>query len=499
MQEPVTRSGPHQTRAVAIALAARTGRKPRAIGRHVQAWAFAIGALVALDLAQGLVGPATGVAGGIGPQDVSWVDQFGTSGIDQGTAVALDATGAYVAGDTFGSFPGATSSGGSDVFAARVGTNGDVAWVRQFGTSSFEQATGIAADGTAIYVVGTTSGALPGQTQVGGTDAFLRRYDHDGNTVWTRQFGTTASDTATAVGVSATGVYVAGYTSGALPGQVQVGGFDAFIARYDANGSAGWTRQFGTPGSDAGYGIAVDVSGVYTTGTTTGTFVGERNAGGQDAFVRRLDFEGNELWTREFGTPGFDYPRGVAVDATPGFEGTYVVGGTFGTFPGWSNAGSQDVFAAMYDRGGHSVWVREFGSAAADQALGVGTTFSDVYLIGLTNGAILGADSVGLRDAFLVKLALGPLEKISLVVGEVARLMANGTLNRGQGNSLTVKLEAAAARLERGNPDTAINILHAFQNEIAAFTASGRLSADEGGLLTAWADNLIDQIAFCKS
>jgi len=271
MQEPVTRSGPHQTRAVAIALAARTGRKPRAIGRHVQAWAFAIGALVALDLAQGLVGPATGVAGGIGPQDVSWVDQFGTSGIDQGTAVALDATGAYVAGDTFGSFPGATSSGGSDVFAARVGTNGDVAWVRQFGTSSFEQATGIAADGTAIYVVGTTSGALPGQTQVGGTDAFLRRYDHDGNTVWTRQFGTTASDTATAVGVSATGVYVAGYTSGALPGQVQVGGFDAFIARYDANGSAGWTRQFGTPGSDAGYGIAVDVSGVYTTGTTTGT------------------------------------------------------------------------------------------------------------------------------------------------------------------------------------------------------------------------------------
>jgi hypothetical protein len=41
---------------------------------------------------------------------------------------------------------------------------------------------------------------------------------HAASVVWTRQFGTSASDDATDIDVYSTSVYVAGYTSGALPG-----------------------------------------------------------------------------------------------------------------------------------------------------------------------------------------------------------------------------------------------------------------------------------------
>jgi len=521
-----------------------------ATGRHAHALAIVLAGLSLLGLSQGILRPAAAVAPGIGPQDVSWVDQFGTSASDQVTGIALDATGIYAAGTTAGAFPGQTSAGsvdgfvrrsdpdggivwaiqfgtpsldspqavaasdasvyvagwtlgsfpgvasfGSmDVFVARFGANGDLLWVRQFGTSTSERATGIAVDATGIYVVGTTSGALPGQSQVGGADAFIRKYDGEGNAAWTRQFGTTASDTATAVAAGATGIYVIGFASGALPGQAQAGGFDAFIRKYDGDGSEAWTRQFGTSGTDVGWGIAVGGSAIYATGTTTETFRGERNAGGQDGFVRCVDFEGNEIWTREFGTAGSDTPRGVSVDATPGFEGVYVVGSTTGTFPGLANAGGTDAFATMYDPVGNAVWVREFGSPASDQALGVATTYSDVYAVGLTNGAFFGAASMGGQDAFLVKFALPPLEKIQLVGGKIARLVADGTLNRGEGNSLTVKLAAAATQLERGNPSPAVHILHAFENEVASLRASTRFSASEASLLIGWADNIIDQI-----
>src|SRR5262245_16892560 len=44
---------------------------------------------------------------------------------------------------------------------------------------------------------------------------------------WARQFGLAASDSAPGIAVDATGVYVAGWTVGALPGQVSAGGADA--------------------------------------------------------------------------------------------------------------------------------------------------------------------------------------------------------------------------------------------------------------------------------
>jgi len=48
-------------------------------------------------------------------------------------------------------------------------------------------------DASGVYVSGYAVGALPGQTNAGGGDAFLRKYDVNGNEVWTRQFGAQAN------------------------------------------------------------------------------------------------------------------------------------------------------------------------------------------------------------------------------------------------------------------------------------------------------------------
>ena len=38
------------------------------------------------------------------------------------------------------------------------------------------------------YVVGNTDGEFPGQTGEGDQDAFIRKYNSDGDEEWTRQF-----------------------------------------------------------------------------------------------------------------------------------------------------------------------------------------------------------------------------------------------------------------------------------------------------------------------
>jgi len=103
-------------------------------------------------------------------------------------------------------------AGGLAAMTAREVAGQDILWTRQFGTSSSDLANGVAIDGAGnVYVVGQTEGALPGQTGLGGRDAFVRRYDSLGNQLWTRQFGTRGDDAALGAGVDSDGnLYVVG-------------------------------------------------------------------------------------------------------------------------------------------------------------------------------------------------------------------------------------------------------------------------------------------------
>ena len=208
-------------------------------------------------------------------------------------------------------------------------------WTPQFGTSSDDRAMGISVAASGIYVVGYTRGTLPGQKSAGSQDAFVRKYDANGTEVWTRQFGTSSDDRAVGISVAASGIYVAGFTNGTLPGQKRAGSQDAFVRKYDANGKEVWTRQFGSSSFDGTAGISVDASGIYVAGSTEGTLPGQASAGSQDAFVRKYDAKGSEVWTRQFGSLDFDRAKGISVAAS----GIYVAGDTGGTLPGQKSAG----------------------------------------------------------------------------------------------------------------------------------------------------------------
>lgn len=156
-------------------------------------------------------------------------------------------------------------------------SGGDIEWIRQFGSPESDFVACFAADGAGgVYVAGNTDGTLPGQTSAGHTDVFLRKYDSAGNEVWTRQFGTPGWDSMSwniptrTIAVDDSGsVFMGGFVAGTLPGQAPAGGGDAFVRKYDPDGNELWTRQFGSEHDDRAEQPALENSGgVYIAGAT---------------------------------------------------------------------------------------------------------------------------------------------------------------------------------------------------------------------------------------
>ncbi len=346
-----------------------------------------------------------------------WTRQFGTQSEDHATGVGVDGAGnLYVVGLTRGALPGHTGLGdvGYDAYLRKYDSGGNELWTRQFGTPQSDHASDVAVGGRGnVYVVGFTfDDSLSGQADLGGGDVYLRKYHSDGNKLWSRQSGSRDLDMANGVAIDGAGnAYVVG-EQGGIPGRPGVGESDAYLRKHDGDGNELWTRQFGSQSRPSTSGVEVDAEGnVYVVGSASGSLPGQTHLGKSDAYVRKYDGDGNELWTRQFGSRGSDMANGVAID---GASNVYVVGTTRLSLPGQSNmdpvTGGSDVFIRKYHSDGSEVWTNQLGTPERDAVAGVVVDGAgSLYVVGSTEGAFAGKTSSGSYDTFVLKMPDAPL------------------------------------------------------------------------------------------
>ena len=163
-----------------------------------------------------------------------------------------------------------------------------------------------------------------------------------------------------------------------------------------------WTRQFGTPATDYAFQVATDQFGnVYTSGQTYGSFGGP-NAGDEDNFLAKHDAAGNLLWLRQFGTSGTDTGSGSWIDS---IGNVYRSMTTNGALAG-AHIGDNDMVVVKYDPAGNMLWATQLGTAGDDITWGdiTGDAQGNLYVSGRTSGSLGGANAGG-QDAVLIKLS----------------------------------------------------------------------------------------------
>ena len=336
-------------------------------------------------------------------ETLEWIRQFGTSGFDESYGISADRLGrVYISGYTGGALVGA-SAGSWDAFVSTYDARGVIQWTRQFGDRGTDIGFAVASNGTgSVYVTGSNKTLRP--------DVFLSKYDASGLLQWTRQLHTPDGERGSGVSADGRGnVYVSGFTGGRLEGP-NAGEHDGFVAKYDEEGIVEWIRQFGTPTWDEASDLSVDGQGnVYVAGSSRGD-VGGPNAGDYDVFLSKYDANGTLQWSRQFGTNRRDNGPAVTVDQ---MGNVYVSANKFiSDDPDDPHNPDWDSILNKYDASGTLLWTREFGTDREERTDGISTDrFGNIFLTGRTAGSLDGANNGGSADVFIRKYnADGALE-----------------------------------------------------------------------------------------
>ena len=264
----------------------------------------------------------------------------------------------------------------------------------------------------------------------------------DPTLVYSTYLGGSGMDAASGVAVDAAGnAFVTGYTfSPNFPitagsydagcgtdGGCNIGTNDAFIAKFNASGSALlFSTYLGGSLDDVGGPIGIDALGnVYVVGSTASSDFPTINAaqsvfagGGMDAFVAKLNATGNALlYSTYLGGSGNEDQRAIAVDPS---GDAYVTGSTTSAnFPvanpiQVANAGGADGYITKLNNAGQILYSTYFGGigdeaingvalSAAGEAYITGSTTSTIYFPATPGALVTGV--VG--GAFIAKLNAG--------------------------------------------------------------------------------------------
>jgi hypothetical protein len=222
---------------------------------------------------------------------------YGGYSYDYGNDLVQTADTGYLLLCTSNSF-----SSSSDIYLLKVDQFGAYQWQRTYGDSEIEGACKIkfTQDGN-LAIAGHTSSFL-----YNSYDFYLIKANMNGDTLWTKHYGTTEWDFANSMDTCADGGFI-------LAGKTYDTGnaySDILIVKTDSNGNEQWRKQIGGNKDDVANEIITTSDGYFFCGTTESI-----GSGGKDIYIVKVDLTGNLIWERTLGGEEDDIGNSLMISA----------------------------------------------------------------------------------------------------------------------------------------------------------------------------------------
>ncbi len=320
--------------------------------------------------------------------DPLWLKGIHGSQDDEGLDITVDGTGNPIC---CGYFTSETLYAGDmslareaycDAYVIKYDFWGNPVWMDNPGGSTHQEAHGIRADqDDNIYV----TGFFKGNFQFAGTeleatadeDAFLIKYDKDGNELWGIAMHCQGVAEGREIVLDKDGNIIVGFRFSdsdlniADTSLQNEGSLDVAIAKFNPEGELLWARSYGGNDLDFIMGLCVDIEGrIYFTGGFHSSVIDLGNyhfintSDKRAAIIVQLSADGQVMWAENH-SDGYDQQfMAIVVDSNFNiysggyFKGDFIFGSELIT----NAAGHFDVFLAKYNANHEHQWIKKISS-----------------------------------------------------------------------------------------------------------------------------------------
>lgn len=242
-----------------------------------------------------------------------------------------------------------------------------IEWKKSYGGTLSDALEDVVATTDGYIMIGSTQSGdgdvAPLHGTVNDRDIWVVKIDLLGNIMWQKTYGGTQQDFGHQIALTPDGGYImAGRTysnNGDVTGSGW-GGMDAWIVKLDAEGNIQWQKKYGSGGADAAYHVTPTSDGGYVFAGYAGQNGGQVTnfRGFRDAWIVKIDATGNLQWQRSLGGTMEDYAFKV-IETTNG----YAIGGETlsGSGDVLTNHGGTDLWFIRLDASGNMLWNQCYG------------------------------------------------------------------------------------------------------------------------------------------
>jgi hypothetical protein len=241
-----------------------------------------------------------------------------------------------------------------------------------------------------------------------GNDAYVAKYDVNGNIAWRHIYGGSGEDFFNSVIQTADGGFIAAGHTSSNDGDVSGnhgGNGDAWVVKISADGTLQWQKCYGGSGDDIFFSISAEATGYILTGTTN-SHNGDITSwfGDYDVWIVKLSLTGTIAWQSNYGGSNFEESRSIVRNT----DGTYIFAGTtkssnqqVGSHPG----GSYDTWVVKISNIGNIIWKKVYGGKGYDYCNGLARTSDGNIVLGQSSNSTDGdVNGTGSFAMWLLKI-----------------------------------------------------------------------------------------------